>query len=471
MTALVWFRNDLRLGDNPALAAAVASGREIVCLYIHDDSGEGGRPAGGASLWRLSFALRTLSESLAARGGELHIFRGAAGELVPRIAEACAAETIFWNRRYGGADITQDKRLKALLRAQNREVASFNGSLLAEPWEVVTKSGGPFKVFTPFWRALRESVHVKAPPPAPEKITFAAWPKHAPTRVSLDDLALTPKHPDWARGFPDPDAGEAGAQRRLHALLGKLGAYAAGRNRIDMEATSQLSAHLHFGEISPRQVFSAVAQSAGADKFLSELGWREFSTQLLYFNPDLARKNFNPRFDAFPWLRDEPSLKAWRTGRTGYPLVDAAMHELWTTGYMHNRARMVCASFLIKHLMIDWREGEAWFWDTLIDADEANNAASWQWVAGSGADAAPYFRVFNPVLQGEKFDPDGAYVKRYCPELAGLPPKYIHKPWTAPDAVLRDAGVRLGENYPRPIVDHDFARRRALAAFQEISHT
>jgi deoxyribodipyrimidine photo-lyase len=465
MTALVWFRNDLRLADNPALAAAVASGRAIVCVYIHDDLGDGGRPAGGASRWRLFFALRALSESLKARGGALHILRGPVGELVPRVAEACAAEAVFWNRRYGGAEIAQDKALKAVLREQNREVASFNGSLLAEPWEVISKSGGPFKVFTPFWRSLRESAPIAAPTPTPETIRFAAWPENAPPRVTLDDLALTPNHPDWARGFPDPDAGEAGAHKRLQTLLGKLGAYATERDRIDLEATSRLSAHLHFGEISPRQVFSAAGGQPGADKFLSELGWREFSYSLLYFNPDLARKNFNPRFDAFPWLRDEAALKAWQKGRTGYPLVDAAMRELWTTGFMHNRARMVCASFLIKHLMIDWREGEAWFWDTLIDADEANNAASWQWVAGSGADAAPYFRVFNPVLQGEKFDPDGAYVKRYCPELAGLPPKFIHKPWTAPDAVLRQAGVRLGATYPHPIVEHDFARRRALAAF------
>jgi deoxyribodipyrimidine photo-lyase len=462
MTALVWFRNDLRLADNPALTAAVASGQKILCVYIHDDQGEGLRPAGGASRWRLDLALRALSESL---GGELHFLRGDAEDLLPRLAEASAADKIFWNRRYGGAEIAQDTRLKALLRGQGREVATFNGSLLAEPWEVATKTGGAFKVFTPFWRALRENLHLAAPLPAPDKIPHALRPKPAPSCVKLDDLSLAPKNPDWARDFPNPAAGETVARQRLERFLTEgLDAYATQRDRIDRNGTSGLSAHLHFGEISPRQIFAAAADRTGADKFLSELGWREFSTHLLYAHADLARRNFNPRFDAFPWRSAETALRAWQKGQTGYPLVDAGMRELWQTGYMHNRARMVCASFLTKHLLIDWREGEAWFWDTLIDADAANNAASWQWVAGCGADAAPYFRIFNPVFQGEKFDPDGDYVRRYCPELSALPAKYIHRPWTAP------ASMRTGSaNYPAPIVDHDFARRRALEAFSALS--
>jgi deoxyribodipyrimidine photo-lyase len=463
---ILWFRNDLRLADNPALDAALASGRKILCVYIHDEQSAGLRPAGGASRWRLDLALRALSESLARLGGELFFLRGDADDLIPRLAETSGAPKILWNRRYGGGEIAQDTRLKALLRGQGREVSSFNGSLLAEPWEVTTKTGGSFKVFTPFWRALREKLQRTAPLPAPSKIPQALWPEDGPRRVKLDDLSLAPKNPDWARDFPDPAAGENGAQQRLERFLAEeLDAYAMQRDRIDMSATSGLSAHLHFGEISPRQIYAEAADQPGADKFLSELGWREFSTHLLYAHPDLASRNFNPRFDSFDWRRDEAALRAWQKGQTGYPLVDAGMRELWQTGSMHNRARMVCASFLTKHLLIDWREGEAWFWDTLIDADEANNAASWQWVAGCGADAAPYFRIFNPVLQGEKFDPDGAYVRRFCPEISALPTKYIHRPWTAPAAV-RTKAINA---YPVPIVDHDFARRRALAAFAALS--
>ncbi len=468
--AIVWFRNDLRLTDNPALAAACASGLPLLCLYIHDEQAEGLRPLGGASRWRLNLALQALSQAIARRGGELHFLRGSAEDALPRLAEKIPEAKILWNRRYGGGEIGQDTRLKARLRAQGREVASFNGALLAEPWEMGKKNGGSYKVFTPFWRALRENLSVPPPLPAPDKIRAGAWPSGAPTPIALADLDLSPKNPDWARKFPDPAPGEFLAQQRLHDFLEqKLKCYAAMRDRLDADATSRLSAHLHFGEISPRQIFHKAASEGGGDKFLSELGWREFSYHLLYAFPDLASRNFNGRFDGFRWRRDEDALEGWRRGKTGYPIVDAGMRELWATGSMHNRARMVCASFLTKHLLIDWREGEAWFWDTLADADAANNAASWQWVAGCGADAAPYFRIFNPVLQGEKFDPDGAYVRRFCPELAGLPDKFIHRPWVAPAAVLAEAGVKLGETYPLPLVDHDFARRRALAAFAEVS--
>nr|WP_294534767.1 deoxyribodipyrimidine photo-lyase [uncultured Rhodoblastus sp.] len=469
-TALLWFRNDLRLADNPALAAACASGLPLLCLYIHDERNAAIGALGGASGWRLNLGLRALAQEIARRGGELHFLRGAAEQALPRLAEKASAVKIFWNRRYGAEEIAQDKQLKALLRASGREVASFNGALLAEPWEVATKDGGPFKVFTPFWRALRANLVPSRPAPPPEALRPAPWPLDAPPRTALADLALAPKNPDWAGAFPDPAAGEVLALQRLHDFLDrKLDAYAALRDRLDQDATSRLSAHLHFGEISPRQIFHAVSARGGGDKFLSELGWREFSYHLLFAFPDLASRNFNPRFDGFPWRRDEAALTAWKRGRTGYPVVDAGMRELWATGSMHNRARMVCASFLTKHLLIDWREGEAWFRDTLADADAANNSASWQWVGGSGADAAPFFRIFNPVLQGAKFDPDGAYVRRFCPELAGLPNSFIHRPWMAPPAVLAGAGFEPGRNYPAPLIDHDFARRRALAAFEQIS--
>jgi deoxyribodipyrimidine photo-lyase len=468
--ALVWFRNDLRVSDNPALAAAAASGIPLLCVYILDESGEGLRPSGGASRWRLDRALAALEGELARRGGALHFLRGRAEDVLPRVAEAANASAIFWNRRYGGGEIAQDKRLKQAFREQGREVSSFNGALLAEPWRVASKAGGAFKVFTPFWRALRAQLEPRPPLPAPARLCAATWPSEAPQPVTRGKLHLAPERPNWAENFADPDAGEAGAQARLRAFLTDRHVdYGANRDRLDLGATSGLSAHLHFGEISPRQISAAVLSPArGAEKFLSELGWREFSYHLLFAFPDLSWRNFNPRFDAFPYARDataERDLAAWRQGRTGYPVVDAAMRELWTMGNMHNRARMVAASFLTKHLLIDWREGEKWFWDTLADADGASNAASWQWVAGCGADAAPYFRIFNPVTQGEKFDPEGAYVRRFCPELAGLPAPHIHKPWATPPALLAEAGVKLGQTYPAPIVDHDFARRRALAAF------
>jgi deoxyribodipyrimidine photo-lyase len=463
--ALVWFRNDLRLGDHPALTAAVATGLPLLCLYILEEDA-GLRPRGAASRWRLDAALRALAADLRAKGGRLDVLRGCAEDLLPRLAEQAGAAHVFWSRRYGGAEIALDARIKQALRDQGRDARSFNGALLAEPWEIAPKAGGFFRVFTPFWRVLRTHLPPGAPLPAPTRLTAAPWPKHAPP--PLREWSLKPQNPDWAAAFPDPQAGEAGAHERLRDFLeSDLNGYGANRDGLDANATSRLSAPLHFGEISPRQIVAALADRP-AEKFLSELGWREFAHHLLFARPDLPTKAFAPRFEAFAWSHDEAGLEAWRRGRTGYPVVDAAMRELWTTGLMHNRARMIVASFLTKHLLVDWREGERWFWDTLVDADAANNAVSWQWVAGCGADAAPYFRIFNPVLQGEKFDPDGVYVSRYCPELARLPARFIHRPWAAPAAVLAEAGVKIGDNWPAPIIDHDFARRRALEAFRSL---
>lgn len=462
--AILWFRQDLRLSDHPALIAAFASGLPILCLYILEEEASL-RPLGGASRWRLDRALAALESQILARGGKLHFLRGAAEELLPRLAAAANAQQIFWTRRYGGAEIALDARLKQAFAAQNIAARSFDGALLAEPWTVKTGAGGPYKVFTPFWRALRENFLDAPPLAAPPAWRDAIWPVEGPVAVTLKNLALAPQTPDWAKNFPNPLAGSGGAAQRLNAFLDqKLDAYAENRDRLDLDATSGLASALHFGEISPREIFHAAAARQNADKFLSELGWREFSHHLLYHWPDLPMRAFNPRFDGFGWRDDPVALAAWKRGETGYPLVDAAMRQLWTTGDMHNRARMAVASFLTKHLLIDWREGEKWFWDTLCDADAANNAASWQWVAGCGADAAPYFRIFNPVLQGEKFDPDGGYVKKHLPALAELPAKYVYRPWTAPAAVLARAGVKLGETYPFPIVDHAFARSRALDA-------
>ena len=467
MTApvVVWFRNDLRLADNPALSAAAQCGAPIVALYILDDVAPGDWRMGAASRWRLHQSLASLTLDLAKLGVTLTLRRGPADIVTEGVVAQSGARAVYWNRLYEPWAMRRDGEIKSRLRGRGLSVESFNGALLFEPSRLRTGKGEPFKVFTPFWRAC-----LAAPPPAP--------PLPAPVKLcaapALDSDALAawrllPTKPDWALGW---DAlwrcGESAAHTQLAAFLAaRIGEYKVARDFMAQYGTSRLSAALHFGELSPRQVWHEVAARApetGA-AFLREVGWREFCHHLLVVNPQLPEAPLDRSFDAFVWAQDDAALKAWKQGRSGYPLVDAAMRELWTTGFMHNRARMVVGSFLVKHLLLHWKEGERWFWDTLVDADLANNACGWQWIAGCGADAAPYFRVFNPVLQGEKFDPDGAYVRRYVPELEALDAKYIHRPWEAPDGVLRKAGLRLGETYPRPIVDHAKARARALAAY------
>lgn len=470
---LVWLRRDLRSQDNPALAAAAAHGSAIA-LYIKDDPGAG-RAAGAASDWWLDKSLRALGDDLAARGIPLVLRQGPAAEVLDAVAAEAGAAGVYWNRAYDRPSIDRDKRIKADLRAGGVCCRSFNGALLNEPWQVATGSGGPYRVFTPYWRAARPLAEDAEPGPPLAPVGPLA---SAPASETLADWGLHPKTPDWSQGFSDWVPGEAGAWARLEAFLdGPVDAYARGRDFPGRPGVSRLSPHLHFGEISPRQVWSACrsavamgrASQGGVDAFLRELGWREFNHHLLFHFPDMAEASFNGRFDHFPWEDNPEGLAAWRAGATGYPIVDAGLRELWATGWMHNRVRMIAASFLIKDLMIDWRVGEAWFWDTLVDADAANNIAGWQWVAGCGADAAPFFRIFNPVLQGEKFDPDGAYVRRWVPELARLENAVIHQPWRADPDVLASAGVRLGETYPRPIVDHAEARDRALSAYKRLS--
>lgn len=470
--ALVWFRQDLRLNDNPALAAAAASGRPVVALYILDTA-MSGWPMGGATRWWLHHSLARLATDLdKAYGIQLVLRRGDPAEILPAMLREAGASHIHWNRLYEPAAIARDTALKATLKQDGIAVETHNAALLFEPWTVKTQAGGWFKVFTPFWRTCR-ALGPAAPQRAPQQI--ARWP-YGIASEPLGSWALLPTQPDWAGGLHESwMPGEAGAAERLQDFIDtNLQRYADGRDRPDLDCTSRLSPHLHFGEIGPRQIWRAVQMAvdrgaAGlashADKFLAELGWREFCHHLLFHFPGLPQQNFRADFDAFPWDPRPDFVAAWQKGHTGYPIVDAGMRQLWHSGWMHNRVRMITASFLIKHLRQDWRIGEAWFWDTLVDASLANNAGGWQWVAGSGADAAPYFRIFNPVLQGEKFDPAGSYVRHWVPELAQLPDKYIHKPWTAPEAVLRQAGIALGRTYPRPLVDHDVARKAALAAF------
>jgi len=469
---ILWFRDDLRLSDNPALNAAADTGRRLICIFVHDEETTGLRALGGAARWWLHGALRALDADLRGRGGRLSIYRGPAETMVPRLAAETNAAAVLWNRRYGGAERRIDEVIKRALRAKRVEAQSFSGHLLHEPWTVTTRTGQPFRVFSAFWRAAHERGEPGSPLPAPPRLApFPDRLPQEPARAALADLALEPSAPDWAGGLASSwQRGEAGAHDQLDVFLDEpIAKYADLRDFPGRNETSRLSPYLRFGNISARQLWHAAttAIQANADtisyrnleKLQAELGWREFSYHLLYCHPDLADRNLQPRFDAMPWRTDAAALRAWQTGRTGYPIVDAGMRQLWQTGWMHNRVRMLAASFLVKHLLIDWRQGEQWFWDTLVDADPANNPASWQWVAGSGADAAPFFRVFNPVLQGEKFDPDGAYVRRWVPELADLSGPAIHRPWE-----MRNSPP----DYPARIVEHHQARQRALDAYSSL---
>ncbi len=466
---LVWLRQDLRLVDNPALAEAAAGGRPVVPVFIFDEAGDW--VPGGASRWWLHHSLASLAKDLAARGSRLILRRGPSAKVLDALIAETGAAGVHWNRRYEPSSVARDAGIKKSLEARGLVAKSFNAGLLFEPLTIRNKAGAPYRVFTQFWKTCLASAEPPLPVKAPKALAKpSAWPKSD----ALESWKLLPVKPDWAEGLCETwTPGEAGANARLERFLdGVVENYKTDRNRPDMEATSRLSPHLHFGEIGPRQCFHAARAAAGgtigAEHFLSELGWREFSAHLLFQSPDLPMQALRDDFRDFPWKDDAKALRSWQRGRTGYPIVDAGMRELWQTGWMHNRVRMIVASFLVKHLLLPWQRGQEWFWDTLVDADLANNAASWQWVAGCGADAAPYFRIFNPILQGAKFDPNGDYVRKYVPELAKLPTEHLFAPWEAPEAVLREAGVKLGKSYPEPMVDHAGARARALAAFQSL---
>ena len=471
---LMWFRRDLRLSDNPALDAALNHGDgPLICLYILETD-EALRPPGGASKWWLDKSLKALARDLEAIGGHLILRRGLAQETLNNVIAETGTQAVFWNRRYDQAGREIDAAIKTDLKARDITVESFNGSVLTEPWTQTTGSDGYYKVFTPYWKSVQANYKPDAECPRPTQINGLALPSE-----TVSEWNLHPNTPDWSEGF-DQDwvPGEAGAKTRLASFLdGPVNTYKEDRNRPDIETgTSGLSPHLAFGEISPAQIWRATKARMGvgqinersAHHFLSEVCWRDFSYVLLFHNPDLATENFKPDFDLMPWRDSPENLKAWQRGQTGYPIVDAGMRQLWHTGWMHNRVRMIVASFLTKHLLIHWRHGEDWFWDCLVDADPASNSASWQWTAGSGADAAPYFRVFNPIAQGEKFDETGDYVRKWCPELTRLPRKYLYQPWEAAPPILHEAGIKLGTTYPKPIVDHKEGRQRALDAYDTL---
>jgi deoxyribodipyrimidine photo-lyase len=475
-STLVWFRHDLRLTDNPALSAAAKRGGPVIPIFVWAPEEEEPWPPGGASRWWLHRSLTALDAELKSVGSRLVVRRGPTHETLHALSNVAGATAVFWNRRYEPAIISRDRQIKESLRTAGLEVESFNASLLREPWTIQNKSGKPFQVFTPFWRHCLSLLDPARPLPSPQRIPP---PDKWPDGLTLKELELEPMIP-WAEGIRVAwQPGTRGAVERLKRFLAHAFAdYQSDRNRPDAEGTSRLSPHLHFGEVSPRQVWHALRSLAAKrdwsekdwrhSQFLAELGWREFSHHLLFHFPHTPLEPLRPEFARFPWQRNEDTLAAWQRGRTGFPLVDAGMRELWTTGWMHNRVRMVVASFLVKDLLIHWQEGARWFWDTLVDADLAQNTLGWQWTAGCGADAAPFFRVFNPNGQGEKFDPSGDYVRKWCPELRKLPAEWIHRPHEAAPGILRTAGVSLGTNFPKPIVSHSIARNVALEAYTRI---
>jgi deoxyribodipyrimidine photo-lyase len=468
---IVWFRKDLRIDDNAALATAAETGRPVVPLYIREPAEDGTGPLGGAQRWWLHHALAALAGKLAGLGSPLVLRSGPAPAIVDALIAETGADAVHWNRRHDPPGIAIDREIKAGLKARGLAANSFAGQLLHDPMRLLTGEKKPFRVYTPFWKALERAGEPHEPIDPPTSL--AALPE-AVASQQLDDWNLLPTNPDWASAFQEVwTPGEAAARERLESFVeGAIDGYGTNRDRPALNATSMLSPHLALGEISPARVWHATrglqAPTDDLIHFRKELAWREFCHHLHFHFPALAERNWNARFDAFPWEGRGETFSLWTRGMTGYPIVDAGMRQLWKHGWMHNRVRMITASFLIKHLMIDWRYGEQWFRETLVDADAASNAANWQWVAGSGADASPFFRIFNPILQGEKFDPDGTYVRRFVPELERLEAAWIHKPFAAPTMALERAGVDLGRTYPKPIVDHGRARERALAAFKSL---
>jgi deoxyribodipyrimidine photo-lyase len=478
---LVWLRRDLRLSDHPALDAAARRG-PVIPVFIHDPDGDGAWAPGAASRWWLRHSLASLGQALARRGSRLILRRGDSLRALSDLARETGASAVHFSRRYEPAAAARDARVSEALRNAGVTLARHGSALLFEPEALRTGSGGPYRVFTPFWNALQAAPAPAPPLPVPRLNAPEAWPDS----LDLDGLGLSPD-PDGAAGMRAAwNPGWEGARALMEDHLpGALARYAADRDRPDRDGTARLSPHLHFGEIGPREAWAAAGgfrdsaaapghgtpEGPGPSAWRRQLAWREFAHHLLAHFPRTAEAPLRPAFAAFPWAASEAHLSAWRRGRTGYPLVDAGMRQLGSIGWMHNRVRMTAASFLVKHLLLPWQEGARAFWDMLVDADLAQNTLGWQWVAGCGADAAPYFRVFNPVAQGVKCDPDGAYVRRWVPELARLPARWIHRPWEAPAAVLSDAGVALGKDYPRPVVGHAAARARALAAYGSLRGT
>ena len=459
---IVWFRQDLRLADHPALTVAANAG-PVVPVYVLDDETPGDWRIGGAQRWWLHYSLTALAKNLAAKGARLVLLRGRAAD---RLAELSAA--------LGDAPIHASEQFEPYAKTQQHDLALkapltvHPGQTLTDPAAVTTAQGGRYRIFTPFWRALQQLMPPPKPLPLPAHLTMA---EGAPQGDRLADWDLLPTHPNWAKGWDaEWRPGEAGADAKLATFAEIVHGYGEGRNIPASPRTSRLSPHLHFGEISPAQVWHAAHAAAGdvAEPFLREVAWRDFALGIIDQYPTSADAPMRGTFATFPHRTAPTELAAWQHGHTGYPIVDAGMRQLWATGWMHNRVRMIASSFLVKHLLIDWREGEHWFWDTLVDADLANNALGWQWIMGSGTDSQPFIRIFEPVTQGRRHDADGDYVRRWVPELARLPARVIHAPWEASPMELEEAGVTLGQTYPNRIIEHAPARARALDAFARL---
>ena len=465
---ILWFRNDLRLADNAALSAAVELGFPIVPVFIWDPASNGAWAPGAASQWWLHHALNSLNKSFCKLGGSLIFRKGDTLEVLEGLIRETGAKHVFWNRRYESSLRELDVRCKRVLTNVGLNVRSFNSALLNEPHEVSAKSGSPYKVYTPYFNTV---VSRPAVPPIALNESAIRFPQTAPESNSINAFELLPSS-NWDKEFERKwEVTEEAAQKCLRDFLDQsVDRYQYDRDRPDRRGTSVLSPYLHFGQIGPRQIVQSLKEKSdlsleGPHVYLKEIYWREFAYHVLYHFPKTPDMPLQSKYANFPWKYDATLQERWEQGKTGYPVIDAGMRQLWETGWMHNRVRMIVASFLVKHLLQDWKQGAQWFWDTLVDADLASNTLGWQWSGGCGADAAPYFRVFNPIIQGKKFDPDGSYVKRFVPELAKLPVKYIHTPWEAPTPTLNDAGVTLDVDYPKPIVDHAEGRARALSAF------
>ncbi|HAV14178.1 MAG TPA: deoxyribodipyrimidine photolyase [Opitutae bacterium] len=467
---IIWFRKDLRLADNSALAAAIEVGEPILPVFIWSPEEADRWAPGAASKWWLHHSLQSLADTISEHGGQLVLREGESLSVLRELIEETGANRVHWNRRYESPLRELDASIKKELREDGVEVESFNSSLLNEPHTASTGEGKPYKVYTPYWKKVKDR-EIESPANVDlSSLSFADKPSES---LNLESLKLLPEI-NWDTEFYEHwEVSEGAAMKRLDAFLsGPVEAYATDRDRPDFDGTSSLSPYLHWGQIGPRQIVHQLKKKCnllkkGPSTYLKEVYWREFAYNVLYHFPNTPDEPLRSEYSSFPWQYDEEVLKAWQTGNTGYPIVDAGMRQLWQTGWMHNRVRMIVSSLLVKHLLHNWHEGAKWFWYTLVDADLASNTLGWQWSGGCGADAAPYFRVFNPIIQGEKFDPDGKYVKRYVPELEKIPTKYIHTPWEAPEGILKHANVEIGEDYPAPIIDHKEGRERALAALDQ----
>lgn len=470
MRNIVWLRRELRINDNPALYAATLGDSEVLPVFIWPG---GSAMPGAASRWWLHGSLLALSDSLESLGAPLVIRVGEADRVLSELARQYNADSVFWSRAYDPDGRRQDDSVEKVLRRQGTKCRIFAGvNLLLNPVDIKNKSGAPYKIFTPFYKRA-VALTVDKPVPAPGKLMA---PGERAKGVVLSSLGLEPKI-DWAAGLRETwKPGEVSAAARLDGFMGDgLKHYGTERDIPSHEGTSRLSPHLHFGEISPRSVYHTILEQEAfakdkislheSEAYLRQLYWREFAHYLLYHFPHMYEKPMYPEYDHFPWRSDRTQLRAWQRGRTGYPIVDAGMRELWTTGWMHNRVRMIVGSFLVKDLLLSWQAGAEWFRETLVDADPANNTLGWQWVGGCGPDAAPYFRIFNPVLQSKRYDSAGLYIKRWIPELGGLRGNALHAPWTASSGELQEAGIIPGKTYPFPMVDHAGARERALMAY------